>query len=234
MHPWTKFGNTSRFVRRPPSHLAELRRQVLKEGDDDKGHWSKVKCRHCSTELTARSISDPNLKTHRDGGKGRRTCSGRKKAIAGGARLPPTWKERQESALAKVAASSNQAGAKTGNRSIAAMLLPAFDTQVLQRLLVVYSAETATPWTFMEHRTLRLAFSFCNPEARLVSDTWAAQLGAELHDALHLRSINELKASAAAFTCCSVLTLLRRKRPASSGSSTMFGPRRVPSTRLKE
>ncbi|POV99788.1 hypothetical protein PSTT_13584 [Puccinia striiformis] len=67
----------------PPYHAQET----------DTGEKLMFKCKWCRHDYKKGVKTDSNLTKHRDGASDRNTCSGRSKAIASGAKLPPTAKE---------------------------------------------------------------------------------------------------------------------------------------------
>ncbi|OAV85906.1 hypothetical protein PTTG_30199 [Puccinia triticina 1-1 BBBD Race 1] len=113
-------------------------------------------CWWCPSEYMAQNRSNYNLKAHRDGshykGSVQSACPGRAKAIAAGAKLPPTATE-----LFKAAA---QANPETAGTLTAFVSKGNFNNETLNKLIVIWIVRHCLPWLQIEDHLIRVACDY--------------------------------------------------------------------------
>ena len=132
-----------------------------------------------SSQRTIKTGDTSNLITHRDGNSQREQCKKRHLAYEQDSSIGLGFKDSQSKSLS--------------HERLDKHLKVRFTNTTLQRMLVIWQIRNALPWTRLQDSDLRAAFQYCNPQTKLCSDTWAANLGKELFLALKLHAQNDLK-----------------------------------------
>ncbi|KAI9615533.1 hypothetical protein H4Q26_011474 [Puccinia striiformis f. sp. tritici PST-130] len=134
-------------------------------------------CRWCPKEYLATDRSTYNLKTHRDGAifktSKRLPCTGRAKAIAAGASLPPT--------AADVISKASKDNPASSGTLIAYTNKGRFDNTTLNRLTVIWMIRQSLPWLRIEDFHLRVMLDYALYNSNLLSRTWAASQAHQLY-----------------------------------------------------
>lgn len=125
------------------------------------------KCKWCPGLHKLGLKGNWNLKGHRDGDASRKPCHGRAGAIDAGARLPPTYLEKRETASLQKEMQVKESGGKGTLDSFLSM--PKFSVALFNMIMILSLLRTSTPWLRMEDPYLQAAFLLCNPAAKLWS-----------------------------------------------------------------
>ncbi|OAV86513.1 hypothetical protein PTTG_29864 [Puccinia triticina 1-1 BBBD Race 1] len=148
-------------------------------------------CWWCPSEYRAQNRSNYNLKAHRDGshykGSVRSACPGRAKAIAAGAKLPPTATE-----LFKAAA---QANPDTAGTLTAFVSKGNFNNETLNKLIVIWIVRHCLPWLRIKDHLIRVAFDYAVHNSHIRSRIWAALQAHKLYVKKRLRVVQAVKDS---------------------------------------
>ncbi|POW14009.1 hypothetical protein PSTT_03304 [Puccinia striiformis] len=148
-------------------------------------------CRWCPKEYLATDRSTYNLKTHRDGAifktSKRLPCTGRAKAIAAGASLPPT--------AADVISKASKDNPASSGTLIAYTNKGRFDNTTLNRLTVIWMIRQSLPWLRIEDFHLRVMLDYALYNSNLLSRTWAASQAHQLYLQQQGRVIKLIKES---------------------------------------
>ncbi|KAA1073275.1 hypothetical protein PGT21_007171 [Puccinia graminis f. sp. tritici] len=129
---------------------------------------STYSCLWCKKEVRVSASSLSNLRVHRDGSRqsGRVSdgCPNRAKAIAAGAKLPPTSLEEEKKKK------------KNGNGDLTTHFarVEKFDNTILNQIIVLWLLRQSIPWNRVEDPYLKAAFNYCEPAAILFKQKWAA------------------------------------------------------------
>ncbi|KAA1094025.1 hypothetical protein PGT21_006613 [Puccinia graminis f. sp. tritici] len=147
---------------------------VWKKGDP-LGTKLNFKCKWCHNTYCGQTLSNGNLKTHRDGStqasKNPNGCPEREHAKQAGVRLPASVAELR----ANEGGDANQA------------VLPfksAFVNRVLNQIVMMWQIRQALPWTRIEDPLLCAAFLYSNPKALLFGRRWSANESKKLYRVL--------------------------------------------------
>lgn len=126
-------------------------------------------CKWCNKK-PIRAETTGNLTIHWDGylknNRRRNACPGRAKAIARGAKLPPTAVELASTAVIP----ANQPAVT----SFFDPKLP-FKTHVFNQILVIWILAEALPWTRIEDHFLRVAFRYLKRDVKIFGRLWVAK-----------------------------------------------------------
>lgn len=150
------------------------------------------KCKWCPNSFKKGLKGNWNLKGHRDGDNSRKPCPGRARAIDAGARLPPTYLEKQEAkSLEKEMQGQKEAGGKGTLNSF--LSVPKFTVALFNMIMILFLLRTSTPWIRMEDPYLQAAFLLCNPAAKLWSASWSARKAMKAFEDFHAKLIQTLQ-----------------------------------------
>jgi hypothetical protein len=107
------------------------------------------------------------IQTHTDSRSGnrlRKPCTGCAKSIAQGANLPQSAKEKH-SVKVKTTTSSGTLTAYVQKGR--------FDVKSMNKILVFWIVQQSLPWACFDDYLLGFVIDYCNPNARIYSQTWA-------------------------------------------------------------
>ncbi|OAV96388.1 hypothetical protein PTTG_04041, partial [Puccinia triticina 1-1 BBBD Race 1] len=161
------------------------------EGSTAKGQENGLtyKCRWCPKSVRTPLSTSSNLKTHCDGLKNasrtRKGCPGRAKAIADGAKLPPSAEE-------SVAQTKKE---KESGTLTAYIQKGRFDIKTLNKIVLFWMIRQSLPWTCIDDFFLGVAFDYSNATAELYSRTWAAVSAWKLYLNLQSKMLKDIKDS---------------------------------------
>ncbi|KAI7940763.1 hypothetical protein MJO28_013048 [Puccinia striiformis f. sp. tritici] len=163
----------------PPYHAQET----------ETGEKLMFKCKWCRHDYKKGVKTDSNLTKHRDGASDRNTCSGRSKAIASGAKLPPTAKEmilnKERRELGTMRAYLKHA---------------AFDTWVFNQLLVMWLIRFSLAWNRIEDFLLHVAIDYARHGVHINTRVWAATEAHRLYLNLQGKLFSSLRNLGSKFT----------------------------------
>ncbi|POW15776.1 hypothetical protein PSHT_07007 [Puccinia striiformis] len=148
----------------------------------DTGEKLMFKCKWCKRNYKKGAKTDSNLTKHRDGASDRNACSARSKAIASGAKLPPTVKEmilnKEQRDIGTMRAYLKHA---------------AFDNRVFNQLLVMWLIRFSLAWNRIEDFLLHVAFDYARRGVHIHTRVWAATEAHRLYLNLQGKLMSRLK-----------------------------------------
>ncbi|KAI7945423.1 hypothetical protein MJO29_011811 [Puccinia striiformis f. sp. tritici] len=155
----------------------------------DTGEKLMFKCKWCKRNYKKGAKTDSNLTKHRDGASDRNACSARSKAIASGAKLPPTVKEmilnKEQRDIGTMRAYLKHA---------------AFDNRVFNQLLVMWLIRFSLAWNRIEDFLLHVAFDYARRGVHIHTRVWAATEAHRLYLNLQGKLMSRLKNLSSKFT----------------------------------
>lgn len=156
------------------------------------------RCLWCGKEYKVGKKGNFNLFGHRDGDVNRKPCTGRVKALAQGAVLPPTWEAKKDARMALEAENEASKSGKHGTLD-SFLNVPKFSVALLNMIMVLWLLRNSIPWLRMEDPYLQAAFLLCNPAATLWSASWSARKAMEYFEEFHGKLIRTLQVSSLYF-----------------------------------